>query len=318
MSTILGIDYAWEHPDPQAIKDAGYSFVVRYLSYDRSKDLSPQERDALFHVGLGISLVFEAGGQDVLGGSTQGQREGLTAAQQAELLGYPQHFPLFFATDFDEPAADFPINQEYLQAAAAAGPFSVGPYGSLALCNYMISHGVSAYAWQTEAWSGSSVLPQCNLYQRVKPTKQIAGAAAGSYDENVVIVPFPIWYPGTPVTPPAPTPHPAPPPPPPPAPTPSPAHRNVFTPIAVDGAFGLHSVKAEQFVSYNGNVAACDGIFGLGSKKSMQAHLGVIQDGVIGPVTVKALQRRVGAAQDGVWGSDTTRHLQEALNSGNY
>lgn len=311
---ILGIDSAWANIDPKAIKAAGYSFRVRYLSFDPTKNLTPQERDADFEAGLGILLVWEAGAQDALGGTPQGQREGAAAAQQAEALGYPQQYPLFFATDFNEPANDFPVNADYLRAAQSEGPFQPGPYGSIALCNYMIQNAVTHYAWQTSAWSGTAVDNQANLYQRQSPTKTIQGAAAGSYDENVLIVPLPIWTAGAPATPPQPAPQPTPQ----PSPNIPPAKRNIFTPIAVDGAFGLHSIKAEQFVSYNGNQADCDGVFGLGSKKSMQGHLGVKQDGVIGPVTIKVLQRRVGAAQDGQWGTLTTEALQRALNQGTY
>jgi hypothetical protein len=117
-------------------------------------------------------------------------------------------------------------------------------------------------------------------------------------------------------------PTPAPPPPPaPPHPSPTgipPAHRNPFTPVAVDGNFGPVSTKAEQFVSFGGNLGSCDGVFGDASKKSMQAHLGVAQDGVMGPVTVRALQAHVGVAQDGNWGPVTTEGLQKALNVGSY
>lgn len=124
------------------------------------------------------------------------------------------------------------------------------------------------------------------------------------------------------VTPsPTPTPPPAPAPPPPPQPAPSPvppAHRNVFTPIADDGAFGFHTIRAQQFVDFDGVVADCDGIFGILSKKAMQKHLGVLEDGVIGPITIKALQRKVGAYEDGVWGYETTLLMQRALNAGNY
>lgn len=150
-------------------------------------------------------------------------------------------------------------------------------------------------------------------------TKEVPGAVAvqwtdhgGTYDESVVW--DDTWHPAAG---PAPTPTPPPPPPAPPTPVP-PAHRNTFTPVRVDGIFGGQTVKAQQFVDFNGNLADCDGIFGPNSKKAMQAHLGVAQDGIIGPITVKALQRLIGAVPDGKWGPDTTRHLQSALNLGIY
>jgi hypothetical protein len=121
----------------------------------------------------------------------------------------------------------------------------------------------------------------------------------------------------------APIPHPPPtpaPPPPPPHPTPiPPAHRNPYTPLTVDGAFGPKTVQAQQFVDFNGDLTQCDGNFGPNSKKAMQAHLGVAQDGVIGPQTVSALQRHCGVTPvDGNWGPQTTRGLQTCLNVGSY
>ena len=321
MAQSLGVDYSFTHPNPAAIKGAGYDFVVRYLWPDPGKGLTAAERDALWAAGLGIRLVYEAGAQDALGGAPQGAADGHAANQLADALGVPGNFPIFYAVDFNEPSSDFPTTAAYLQAAALGGR-PAGIYGSDAVVDAMVGGGIVAYGWQTEAWSGTTVSAHANLYQRVGVTRP--AIPGGGYDENVEIIPMPLWTPGS-VTPPTPTPKPTPTPAPPPAPHPvphpvpvPPAHRNIFTPVAVDGIFGPASVKAEQFVSFNGNVADCDGVFGINSKRSMQAHLGVRVDGVIGPVTVRALQARVGAAQDGIWGNATTKALQTALNEGRY
>lgn len=107
--------------------------------------------------------------------------------------------------------------------------------------------------------------------------------------------------------------------PPPPAPVSvPPSRRNIYTPVATDGSFGSATIKALQFVTFDGNTADVDGIFGLLSKRSLQWYLHVPVDGVIGPITVKALQARVGAAQDGSWGPLTTKALQTALNRGTF
>lgn len=103
-----------------------------------------------------------------------------------------------------------------------------------------------------------------------------------------------------------------------PQPVVSPAHRNTFTPLAVDGSFGPHTIAAQQFVDFNGDRNSCDGVFGPASKRAMQAHLGVKVDGAVGPVTVRALQKHVGAVEDGDWGKQTTSSLQRALNEGRY
>jgi hypothetical protein len=305
VTQTLGIDYSFARPSPAAIRAAGYTFVIRYLT-GAGKALTIAERDALRAEGLGIALVFETTGTDAPGGAAAGQADGEAAKAALDALGFPAGYPVFFATDFSEPAADFPANAGYLRAASAACGRPAGPYGELALVTYLVSGGVCGYAWQSEAWSGTAVYGHANLYQRVTPTRSIAGSGTGDYDEDVLVVPFALWYPGAAA----------------PAPAPSPgvpaARRNVYTPLAVDGNFGPASTRAEQFVSFGGDTADCDGIFGFLSRKSMQAHLGVTQDGIIGPVTVKALQKRVGAAQDGDWGPATTARLQDALNKGTY
>jgi hypothetical protein len=116
----------------------------------------------------------------------------------------------------------------------------------------------------------------------------------------------------------APAPHPPPPPTPVPTPIP-PAHRNPYTPLTVDGAFGPKTIQAQQFVDFNGNTASCDGVFGPASKRAMQTHLGVTPDGDIGPVTVSALQVHCHVTPvDGNWGEQTTKGLQTCLNVGTY
>lgn len=107
-------------------------------------------------------------------------------------------------------------------------------------------------------------------------------------------------------------------PPAPPAPPVPPARRNVLTPVTVDDVFGPLTCKAQQFVDFNGDLRACDGIFGWASRVHMQLHLGVAPDGIIGRESTLALQRRVGAPEDGIWGPITTGHLQHALNTGTY
>lgn len=301
--TQLGIDYSFARPSPEAIRAAGYTFVLRYVTGE-GKALTAAERDALWAAGLSIGLVFEVTGTDAPQGAAAGTADGAAARVALDALGYPADYPVFYATDFDEPAGDFAANAAYLAAAAAASGRPAGPYGALALADYMITGGHCGYAWQSQAWSGTVVSQHANLYQRETPTLAIAGSKPGDWDEDVLLLPFPLWQPAA-ASPVVVTEIPA-------------ARRNIYTPLAVDGNYGPASTRAEQFVSFGGDIAQCDGVFGILSRRSMQAHLGVKTDGIIGPVTVRALQARVGAAQDGDWGPLTTRRLQEGLNAGTY
>jgi len=120
--------------------------------------------------------------------------------------------------------------------------------------------------------------------------------------------------------PPAPVPAPAPSPAPAPVPAPNTdtyqyrASHNSYTPLTVDGQFGLHSIQALQWVIG----VTPDGSFGSGSAKALQALLGVFPDGIIGQITVRTMQSKLGATPDGVWGPNTTKALQDHLNRGTF
>lgn len=203
--TDLAVDYAWTHPNPAAIKAAGYMGVIRYLSTDPTKNITAAEAAALHAAGLGILLVWEAGGQNALGGANQGNVDGTQARVEAGALGYPTWCPVFAAVDFDVQPAQYPAVDAYFAAFAAAAGHPEGDYGSFALLNHMAAadHEVKFY-WQTSAWSGTTVSPLAHLYQRLAPTLTVPGAA-GSYDENVVLKPLPWWTAAAP-QPPAPPP----------------------------------------------------------------------------------------------------------------
>lgn len=300
MSQTLVCDYSFAHPDPAKIAAAGYVGVVRYLSPDPAKNLTPAELLALHAVGLGVALVWEAGAVDMLGAGPAGASEGAAAGAQARALGWPAGRPIFFAADFAASGGQLGDVAAYLRAAVACG-YPVGVYGSAATVDTMMAEGVCGWGWQTSAWSGQAVSARAQLYQRQTPVLTITGAAAGSWDEDVALRPdWGGWTPGL-------------------ADTPSsnlePPGRNPWTPLAVDGMFGPMTTRALQWACH---LAPQDGTFGPVSKQALQAHLFVLEDGIIGPVTVTALQRRVGAPETGSWDPPTTRDLQLMLNAGTF
>lgn len=212
--TSLAIDYAWQHPNPSAIRAAAYVGVLRYLSHDPSKDLSAAERDGLHAAGLGIGVAWETTATRPTQGRTAGMDDARTARTQAHALGYPSSCPIYFAVD--ENAAWTQVSA-YAEGALSVLGSQTGIYGSLAVCVAAARSGIP-WRWQTEAWSGTTVSSVAHLYQRVRPTLAIAGAQ-GTYDEDVVLVDSYPWWTGSPVPPPVKT-TPA------PVPTPAPAETN--------------------------------------------------------------------------------------------
>lgn len=197
--TTLACDYSFARPTPKAIRAAGYVGVIRYLSTTPNKNLSAPERDALFAAGLWILLAWETTKTRATQGANAGAADAAAAAAQADALGYPNSSPVFFAVDEDVPWSSV---ASYFTGVASR-LLARGVYGSLAVVESAI--GVP-WRWQSEAWSGSTVSPMADLYQRISPTVQIAGAKAGDWDEDVVLVTLPVWSATPAPAPPAPTP----------------------------------------------------------------------------------------------------------------
>jgi peptidoglycan hydrolase-like protein with peptidoglycan-binding domain len=268
------------------------------------RNLTADRVAALHAAGLGVGTIFETLADESLGGAAVGAADGQTAAAQMRALGQPAGtVHAVNLADFAPTADQLPAIVAYWAAyRAATAAWQVIPYGT-----GWLAQAAHLAEWQNamdnNGVPGSLVAAGAVLYQRVQPTLSIPGA---DYDEDVILAPL-NWWAATP----------DPPPPPAPAPVP-PGRRNVFTPVAVDGVFGVNTVKALQWVTFSGDRSQCDGLFGPASKRSLQTYLHVPADGIVGPVTVRALQKRVGAAVDGIWGAQTTMALQKVLNSGTF
>ena len=269
----LFVDYAWQHPTPATIKAAGYAGVMRYLSTDPTKNLTGVEAAGLIGAGLSIGLVWETSAQRAGAGSAAGQLDAAAANAQATALHYPAGCPIFFAVDYD---ADPAAVAGYFFGIKAAGGRPAGVYGSLRICTAMRAAGVP-YTWQTAAWSAGAVLKDANLYQRASPTVSHPIPAT---DENVQIVPFPMWrapaapWPPAVVTPPRPpvTPSPA-----------TPGHLAPGTRTVRQGDTGADVAYLQRFLGI-----PADGSFGPITKAAVvryQKMRGLTVDGIAGPVT---------------------------------
>ena len=181
MNQVLVDDYSFARPTPAQLKAAGIVGVVRYLSYDASKNLSVAEAKALRAAGLWISLVWETGANRAGQGGAAGKQDALAANKQADALGYPKTAVLWFAVDY---AATPDQVRAYFAAAVAASPRPVGLYGSYALTTARLVK----FNWQTAAWSGGKLDAGAHLYQRVTETRPVPGT-----DENVLMHAFPAW-----------------------------------------------------------------------------------------------------------------------------
>jgi hypothetical protein len=300
MTEVLYVDYSWTVPPAAAIKAAGYSGVLRYLSPDSSKNLKNVERDSLLAAGLGIGLVWESSSGRAGQGYAAGVADGTEATRQAKALGYPVGCPLFFAVDSGALSASKVA--PYFAGARTTSGYPVGVYGSGSVVD-----ATAGYKWQTSAWSAGYVSPHSHFYQRQHTT--VAHPISGT-DENVRMNQIPVWSKIL-VPPPVPKPTPA------PLPTHN-VHQTMLVQLAVriapDGSWGAITQSATAAVIRRD----------LNHVAYLQMRVGAKPDGMWGPLseaarvtTLSHLQAAVGVTPDGVWGPKSVAAWAVAV-SNNY
>lgn len=152
----LAVDYSSARPDPHALAAAGYRHVLRYLSHEPSKNLTPAERDALHAAEIFVGLVWETTANRTLGGEAAGRQDAVEANAQADALGFPKDRVIFYAVDFDASAGQIsgPITS-YFNGANSVGGRPRGVYGSYRVIEGIVGAGIVGCGWQCAAWSGT-------------------------------------------------------------------------------------------------------------------------------------------------------------------
>jgi hypothetical protein len=163
----LGVDYSDARPTPASLVADGYTFVVRYLSYDTSgKNLSSSEADALIAAGLDVAVVWEEGADDALSGYDLGVSDAQAAASQALADGQPSTRPIYFAIDFDATASQQGTIDDYFDGVASViGLDRTGAYGGYQAISGLFDDGKITWGWQTYAWSSGQWDSRAQLRQ---------------------------------------------------------------------------------------------------------------------------------------------------------
>jgi hypothetical protein len=162
------------------LRQAGIDFVGRYYAgpQEASKVLTRAEAQALNAAGLQVVAVWEDGypTQASYFSQARGESDGQTAFGLGRGLGQPSSAPIYFAVDYDAPAADIAgpitayfqgIRQAFAAAAGGGASFPVGVYGSGATCQAILQAGLATYAWLAESsgWTGSKSFGAWNIKQ---------------------------------------------------------------------------------------------------------------------------------------------------------
>lgn len=143
----------------------GVKGICRYLSNSPGKNLTAAERDAALDLALDIVLVWETTAGRSTEGSAAGRLDGITAAQQAAVLGYPKGATIYAATDSDTTWAKVKPYQIAFNLAVAQAGYSGDIYGGYLVVAGAVLAGASVAPWQTSAWSYGKIEGAAALLQ---------------------------------------------------------------------------------------------------------------------------------------------------------
>jgi Rv2525c-like, glycoside hydrolase-like domain len=166
--TLEGVDFAWGGPVPaSALRKAGKSFAIGYLSYDESKNLTRSTVDLYHRNGIGVVAIWETTAQRCFSGSAGGVADAREAALQASRLGMPNGRPIIFGpADFDAPeSAQGAINDYFRGVGKVLGLARTWGYLGYWPGKRALDAGAISGLWQTYAWSGGNLDHRAVLYQ---------------------------------------------------------------------------------------------------------------------------------------------------------
>lgn len=97
-----GLDFSWGRPSAEAILAAGYTFVLRYLSWSTSgKNLTAEEARYYQTYGIGIGSNWEYYADAPKNGYPQGASDATEGVRQHAAVGGSVHDPIYFSVDYD-------------------------------------------------------------------------------------------------------------------------------------------------------------------------------------------------------------------------
>ncbi len=183
--TLLGIDYAYGRPGGKAIKDAGYSFVCRYLSNNPRKNLTTNEVIDLHSADLKIVAVWETTEQRMLEGYEAGKKDAKEAARQMKEIGAPDNAPIYFANDWDTTQSQQAAINQYLKGVISViGLPRTGMYAGVLPLHLAFNAGLITYGWETVAWRYRAselgiekIEPRAHIYQYDTSTRMFHGVS---------------------------------------------------------------------------------------------------------------------------------------------
>jgi hypothetical protein len=215
MSYPRGADYAGGRIPGAVLRQAGISFVCRYItpggSSLPSKQITPDEYADLMANGIAVVFNYETTANFMLSDS------GANDAQQAlsyirTLPGAPINPMVIFSADWDEsPDQQGAVNNFLSQASnVLGGPQNCGIYGAYYVCKRALDAGVCNIMWQTEAWSGFQDAPHVDSRVHIMQRNFLGNPVIGGVQVDLNELHQNVPWAQAPVQPPGPGPSPVP------------------------------------------------------------------------------------------------------------
>lgn len=186
----FGIDLAWGTISNAALKDAGVTFVCRYLSHDPTKNLTKAEALRYAKADIDSVLVWETTAERAKSNRAVGVNDAREAQRQARICGMPTGRPIYFAVDFEGTLGE--VRDYFTGVESVLGRAGTGCYGSYTVIAGLFDAGLIGFGWQTYAWSNGLWDHRAQLQQY--SNGHILAGVGIDYDRSVH-VDFGQWQP---------------------------------------------------------------------------------------------------------------------------
>lgn len=184
--TRYGLDY-YSLPAREA-RDAGASFVIRYLSHTPGKDLSLGEAKELAGYGIDCVVMWETAANRAFYGDRAGEEDAHAAVVEALACGMVGARPIYFTVDEDTTNDVASIISYFEGVRRVLGVERTGAYGGITTIARLFDDKLISWGWQTSAWSYGAWDPRAHIRQ-VEYDR--------NFDRDIAITPdFGQWRPG--------------------------------------------------------------------------------------------------------------------------
>ncbi|MCA0174578.1 glycoside hydrolase domain-containing protein [Bacillus sp. RAR_GA_16] len=188
-------------PRAQALKNAGYEIVGRYLSNAKNSNLNKEiqigELENIFDAGLKVFPIYQTDGSEFsYFGSNQGEIDAELAYKAARKHGFKKNTIIYFAVDFD--ALGYQIDDNIMNHFKSiniamermGGFYKVGVYGPRSVCSSVSEVGLATTSFVSGMSTGFSgnlgyPLPENWAFDQISTISVGSGDGYIEIDNNI-------------------------------------------------------------------------------------------------------------------------------------